>query len=159
MTENRTAAARILIADDHEVVRRGLRALLEAAGHTVCAEAGTGREAVRLAQETSPDIAVLDLSMPDLNGLEAARQLHAAWPRVAVLAVTAHDSEDLVRDVLAAGARGYMLKSDAATDLVVAVEHLLSGRPYFTSKVAEMVVAGFVGAGTGQASAARADTP
>src|SRR6185503_19448694 len=88
--------ARILLADDHDIVRRGLRALVEAAGHQVCAEASTGREAVTLAAKTAPHVAVLDISMPELNGLEAARQIIAAHPNTEVLIVTAHDSEQVV---------------------------------------------------------------
>src|SRR5262245_41222500 len=130
--------ARILLADDHDVVRRGLRALVESAGHLVCGEASTGREAVEIARRTAPHVAVLDVSMPDLNGLEAARQIREASPATEVLIVTAHESEQMVRDVLAAGARGYMLKSDASDDLVAAVEDLLRGKPHFTTKVAEI---------------------
>lgn len=140
--------ARILLADDHDVVRRGLRALVEAAGHTVVAEAATGREAVALSARTAPHVAVLDISMPEMNGLEAARQIAAAQPNTEVLVVTAHDSEEVVRDVLAAGARGYMLKSDAGRDLVAAIEDLLRHKPHFTSKVAEMVLSGFLGGRT-----------
>ena len=139
---------RILLADDHDVVRRGLRALVEGAGHEVCAEAATGRDAVQLAAKTVPHVAVLDISMPGLNGLEAARKIKSAHPTTEVLIVTAHDSEEVVRDVLAAGARGYMLKSDAGRDLVAAVDDLLAGKPHFTSKVAEMVLAGFLGGGS-----------
>jgi DNA-binding NarL/FixJ family response regulator len=137
--------ARILLADDHDVVRRGLRALVEAAGHEVCAECATGREAVERAAQTAPHVAVLDISMPELNGLEAARRIVSAQPNVEVLIVTAHDSEQIVRDVLAAGARGYMLKSDAGTELVAAIEDLLRHKPHFTSKVAELVLKGFLG--------------
>jgi DNA-binding NarL/FixJ family response regulator len=146
--------ARILVADDHEVVRRGLRALIEAAGHEVCAEAGTGRGAVDEAERTSPHVAVLDVSMPELNGFEAARRILAARPSTAVLIVTAHDSEQIVRDVLSAGARGYVLKSDAAREVVAAIEDLLVGRQHFTSKVAEMVLAGYLGGGAAATSSA-----
>lgn len=150
--------ARILIADDHDVVRLGLRALIEAAGHEVCGEAATGREAVALAQKTAPHVAVLDVSMPDLNGLEAARRIRDASPNTELLIVTAHDSEEVVRQVLAAGARGYMLKSDAGRDLVAAIEDLLAHRPHFTSKVAEMVLTGFL-VGKSPPPAAPADLP
>jgi DNA-binding NarL/FixJ family response regulator len=146
--------ARILLADDHDVVRRGLRALVEAAGHQVCAECATGREAVELAAKTAPHVAVLDISMPELNGLEAARRIIAAHPNTEVLIVTAHESEQIVRDVLAAGARGYMLKSDAGNELISAIEDLLRHKPHFTSKVAEMVLSGFLGGGSPAAPAA-----
>jgi DNA-binding NarL/FixJ family response regulator len=150
--------ARILIADDHDVVRLGLRALIEAAGHEVCADATTGREAVAMAQQTAPHVAVIDVSMPDLNGLEAARRIRDQSPNTEILIVTAHDSEEVVRQVLAAGARGYMLKSDAGRDLVAAIEDLLAHRTHFTSKVAEMVLSGFLG-GRGAGTAAPAAEP
>lgn len=145
MTTSAPRPARILVADDHEIVRRGLRALIEAAGHEVCAEAGTGRAAVAEAERTSPHVAVLDVSMPELNGFEAARRILASRPATAVLIVTAHDSEQVVHDVLAAGARGYVLKSDAARDVVAAIENLLVGRQHFSSRVAEIVLAGYLG--------------
>lgn len=158
MTHQPPAPARILIADDHDLVRRGLRVLLEAAGHQVCGEASTGREAVALAQKTAPHVVILDLSMPDLNGLEAARRIRTEVPTAEVLIVTAYDSEQTVREVLAAGVRGYMLKSDAGRDLVAAVEDLLRGKPHFTSTVAEMVLSGFLAEG-GELSAREQGVP
>lgn len=136
---------RILVADDHEVVRRGLRTILEShPGWEVCAEARTGREAVALAKELNPGIVVLDFSMPDLNGLEATRQIRQALPQTEVLILTMHDSERLAFEFLSAGARGYLLKADAGKDLVAAVEQLRQHRPYFTSKVSELVLSGFL---------------
>jgi DNA-binding NarL/FixJ family response regulator len=145
MTSAPARPARILIADDHDVVRRGLRALLEAAGHKVCAEASTGREALAAARRTAPDVAVLDVSMPDMNGLEAAARIREAVPDAEVLVLTAHDAEEVVRGALEAGARGYVLKSDAGGDLVDAVADLLRHRPHFTTRVAEMVLEGYLG--------------
>jgi DNA-binding NarL/FixJ family response regulator len=156
MTSAPARPARILIADDHDVVRRGLRALLEAAGHKVCAEASTGREALAAARRTAPDVAVLDVSMPDMNGLEAAARIREAVPDAEVLVLTAHDAEEVVRGALEAGARGYVLKSDAGGDLVNAVADLLRHRPHFTTRVAEMVLEGYLGAGTAPAPGARA---
>ena len=105
---------RILIADDHDIVRRGLRVLLENhPGWQVCGEAATGRAAVAMAKQLVPDIAILDLAMPELNGLEATRQIRAAVPGVEVLIFTMHESEKVMRETIAAGARGYLLKSDA----------------------------------------------
>src|SRR5512142_1549281 len=116
---------RILVADDHEVVRRGLRTILEShPGWEVCAEARTGREAVAKAKELNPGVVVLDFSMPDLNGLEATRQIRQALPQTEVLILTMHDSERLAFEFLTAGARGYLLKADAGKDLVAAVEQL-----------------------------------
>lgn len=139
--------ARVVIADDHEVVRKGLRIVLEAAGHEVCGEASNGREAVALAGRLNPHVAVLDVSMPDLNGLEAARQITSGTPGVEVLILTMHESEQMVRDILSAGARGYLLKSDLTQDLVAAVEALRDHRPFFTSKVTELVLSGYLGRG------------
>jgi DNA-binding NarL/FixJ family response regulator len=136
---------RILIADDHEMVRRGLRATLaEHPGWDVCGEAGTGRQAVELAAELKPDVVVLDLAMPELNGLEATRQIRKAAPRAEVLILTVHESENLVREVLTAGARGYVLKTDAGRVLVQAVETLSQHKPYFTAKVSELVLDQFL---------------
>ncbi len=139
------ATVRILIADDHEVVRHGLRALLEAQpGWEVCGEADHGRQAVDKAKQLNPDVVILDISMPELNGLEAARKIIKAIPSAKVLILTMHDSEQAVREVLEAGAQGYLLKSDAGRDLVAAVDALRKHKTFFTSRVAEMVLHGNV---------------
>ena len=136
---------RILIADDHELARRGIRALLEShPGWEVCGEAKDGRETVELAVSMKPDIVLLDIGMPNLNGLEAARQILTNSPEVAILILTMHDSDNVVRDVLRAGARGYLLKSDAGRDLVAAVEALQLQRTFFTTRVSQMVLDGFL---------------
>jgi len=136
---------RILIADDHELARRGIRALLEShTGWEVCAEAKDGRDAVELAASTRPHLVLLDIGMPNLNGLEAARQILAASPGIAILILTMHDSDNVVREVLRAGARGYVLKSDAGRDLVAAVEALQRQRTFFTTRVSQMVLDGFL---------------
>src|SRR5205085_9479433 len=125
---------RILIVDDHAVVRRGVRALLESQpGWQVAGEATTGREAVDLAKRLYPDIVVMDLSLPELNGLDAARQILKDSPRTEILVLTMHHSEELVRNVLQAGARGYVLKSDADESLIAAVESLRDHKPILTS--------------------------
>src|SRR5215212_4752319 len=117
-----TMVVRILIADDHEIVRRGLRALLETRDDlVVCAEAQDGREAVDLAIEHKPDIAVLDVSLPTLNGIEATRQIRRNSPLTEVLVFTMHDSDELISEVLHAGARGYLLKSEADEQILDAV--------------------------------------
>ena len=136
---------RILIADDHEVARRGIRALLEShPGWEVCGEAKDGREAVELASKEKPDLILLDIGMPNLNGLEAARQILAVSPDIAILILTMHDSDQVVREVLRAGARGFLLKSDAGRDLVAAVEALQLQRTFFTTRVSQMVLDGFL---------------
>ena len=133
--------ARILVADDHEVVRRGVRALLEAEpGWEVCGEAITGREAVEKAERLTPDIVILDIGMPELNGLDAARQIRKLCPNSEILILTMHESEQIVREVLAAGARGYILKSDAGRDLVVAVNALRQHKPFFASSIAGVLL-------------------
>jgi DNA-binding NarL/FixJ family response regulator len=132
---------RILVADDHEVVRRGVCALLEGhAGFQVCDEAVDGREAVEKAKRSLPDVVILDIGMPGLNGFDAARQIRSVSPDSEVLILTMHESEQVIREVLAAGARGYVLKSDAGRDLITAVEALSRHKTFFTSRVAEMVL-------------------
>jgi DNA-binding NarL/FixJ family response regulator len=136
---------RILIADDHELIRRGLAsALADRPDWSIVAEAADGRQASELAARLTPDIAVLDLTMPELNGLDATRQIRASTPKTRILIVTAHESEQLIRDVLDAGAMGYVLKSDAGRVLVQAIEALLDERPFFTSKVARVVLEGYL---------------
>jgi len=143
------AAFHILVADDHEVVRKGLVSLLQAQPEwQVCGEAGDGREAVEKALQLKPDVVILDIGMPSLNGLEATRQILKANPQARVLILTLHDSDQVVREVLNAGARGFLLKSDAARDLVAAVEALRHDKTYFTSKVAAMVLEGYLKGGT-----------
>jgi len=136
---------RILIADDHEVARQGIRALVEShPGWEVCAEARDGREAVELCGKLQPDIVLLDVGMPNLNGLDAARQILSTAPDTRILILTMHDTDQVVRDVLAAGARGFLLKSDAGRDLITAVEALHNQRTFFTTKVAQMVLDGYL---------------
>jgi len=136
---------RILVADDHELVRHGVRALIEGhGGWGVCAEACDGREAVEKALQFRPDVVVLDIGMPNLNGLEATHQILRSVPQSRVLILTMHESEQVVREVLEAGARGFLLKSDAGRDLVAAIEALERQKTFFTSKVAEMVLETFL---------------
>jgi DNA-binding NarL/FixJ family response regulator len=136
---------RILIVDDHSVVRRGVRALLEAREDwEVCGEAADGRTAVEESRRLKPDIVILDLSLPELNGLEAARQILHDRPQTEVLVLTMHQSEDLAQEVLQAGARGYVLKSDADANLVQAVECLRQHRPFLTPNVTELVLEKYI---------------
>ncbi|HEV2443282.1 MAG TPA: response regulator transcription factor [Steroidobacteraceae bacterium] len=136
---------RILIADDHELVRKGIAAqIAQRPNWEVIAEATNGRDAVTVALRMKPDLIVLDLSMPELNGLAAASQIVATWPEARILILTVHDSEQLVREVLAAGAQGYVLKSDAGRTLMAALDVLLEGGTFFTPKVGKMVLDGYL---------------
>jgi DNA-binding NarL/FixJ family response regulator len=139
------ANLRLLVADDHDVVRKGVRTLLEEQpGWEVAAEAADGREAVEKAKLVQPDVTILDLSMPELNGLDAAREILKTVP-TKVLILTMYDSDPLIRQTLEAGARGYLLKSDAGRDLVSAVDALRRNKTFFTPKVAQMVLEGYLG--------------
>jgi len=136
---------RLLVADDHELMRRGICQLLQMRKDwQVCGEAGNGRQAVELAAQLKPDIAILDIGMPDLNGLEATRQIKKVSPQTEVLIFTMHESDQLVHQVLSAGALGYVLKSDAARYLTSAVESLADHKPFFSAKVSGTVLEGFL---------------
>lgn len=136
---------RIVVADDHELVRRGVRDLLEVQqGWKVVGEAADGREAVEKVKKLKPDVAILDVTMPEVDGLEATRQIHEAAIETRILILTMHESDQMVRRVLEAGALGYVLKSDLATYLVRAVKELGNGKISLTPKVSEMVLEGFL---------------
>jgi DNA-binding NarL/FixJ family response regulator len=136
---------RILIADDHEVVRAGLRAILEShEGWEVVAEAADGKEAVARAVETSPDIAIIDYSLPVMNGIDATRLIRARVPATEVLIFTMHDSDVLVGELLESGARAYLLKSDATQYLTAAVQALVDHKPFFTGRVSEHLLNAFL---------------
>ena len=136
----RAMALRILLADDHEIVRNGLKALLVSREWTVCGEAADGWEAVTKTQQLKPDIVVMDIAMPNLNGLLATRRILQDNPAQKVVILSVNDSDQVVDEVLAAGARGYVLKTDAARDLVVAIEELKRNKMFFTSKVANRIL-------------------
>lgn len=139
---------RILLADDHEIVRRGLSELLQGHdGWEICGEAKDGRQAVEMAKQLKPDVVILDIGMPNLNGLAATRQLAHQNPSQKILVLTITDSDQVIREALDAGARGFVLKSDAARDLVSAVEALQADRMFFTPRVNDMVLAGFLDKG------------
>ncbi len=139
------ATIRLLVADDHEVIRRGVRSLLGTQpGWEVSGEAASGREAVEKAKQLKPDLVVLDITMPELDGLEATRQILEAVPKTKVLILTMHESEQVMSEVLKAGALGYVLKSDAADNLVPAVKALIHGKPFFTSSVSRMMLKGYL---------------
>jgi DNA-binding NarL/FixJ family response regulator len=132
---------RILIADDHEIVRKGVRDVIEGhPGWQVCAEASDGQQALDMAMQQRPDVAVLDVSLPNLNGVALTRRLRKECPSVRVLLFTMHDDDETVSAGLAAGARGYVLKSDSESHLEAAISALGANRPYFSSPVSELLL-------------------
>src|SRR6195256_2135439 len=136
---------RILVVDDHAVVRRGVRSLLEShEGWEVCGEATTGGDAVEQSRRLRSDVVVMDLSLPELNGLNATRQVLKDAPDTEVLVLTMHHSEELARDVLQAGARAYVLKADADENLIKAVDSLRHHKPFLTSAVTEFMLDDYI---------------
>ena len=131
---------RVLLADDHDLVRQGLRALLENQGMQVVAEASDGQQASRLAQEATPDVALLDWTMPLLNGLDTAREILRSCPRTKVVLLTAHTEDGYVHEALQVGIHGYVLKSQAAPDLIQAIEEVCRGSIYLSPRVSRSVV-------------------
>jgi two-component system, NarL family, response regulator NreC len=139
---------RVLLADDHQVVRQGLRELLTREGYQIVAEAANGREAVKLAEEFCPDLAVVDLSMPLLNGVDAAREIMHCSPRTAVILLTMHTEDPYVMNALRAGIRGYVLKSQASTDLLLAIQEVSRGSMYLSPRVSGVLLQTFSGRAT-----------
>ncbi len=138
---------RVLVADDHEIIVQGLcRLLEESQACEVVARATNGRDAMAKALVTRPAVAVLDINMPVLNGVEATREIRSKLPATEILILTAYESEQLAHAILRAGARGYILKSDAARDLVMAVESLAQGRPFFSTSLAQTILTGYLDA-------------
>src|SRR3954465_13071570 len=135
-----TPELRILLADDHEIVRKGLRNLFESHGWSICGEAASGEETIRMAEDVKPDAVVLDIGLRGLNGVEAVRQIKSANSPVEVLIFTMHDSEHLIRETLRLGARGYVLKTDKPETLIDAVDALGKHKPFFTSTVSETLL-------------------
>jgi len=139
---------RILLADDHELVRRGIRELLRVRrGFTIVGEACNGREAVEKSTKLKPNVAIVDISMPGLDGLQATRQIRDASPTTEVIVLTMHESDQMVRRVLDAGALGYVLKSDLAKHLVKAVKDVSAGKLFLTPRVSDIVLRGFLKTG------------
>ena len=138
-----------MLADDYEVVRQGLRRILESREDwEICGEASNGRAAVELAIKLKPDVVVMDLSMRELNGLEATRRIRRALPRTEALIFTARESIELIREAFVAGARGYILKSESGPRIIEAVESLSAHRPYFTPVVSEALLNAFLANGS-----------
>jgi DNA-binding NarL/FixJ family response regulator len=136
---------RVLLADDHQIVRQGFRALLEREGLEVVAEATNGREAVRLAQTLKPNVAVLDLVMPLLNGVDAAREILQVCPGMHVILLTMHTEEHQIAAALQAGIRGYIVKTQAVEDLVHAIREVARGEIYLSPGVSRVVVGAYLG--------------
>jgi len=135
---------RVVLADDHQLVRQSLKALLEREGLQVAGEASDGQEALRLVPNVSPDVAILDISMPILNGLDAARELKKSSPRTKTILLTQHDEDQYVTEALRAGVRGYVLKNQAATDLVHAIQQVSRGEIYLSPSISRTVVEAFL---------------
>jgi len=136
---------KVLIADDHSIVRKGLRTLVESQPDwEVCAEAANGREAVEKAVATHPNVVVLDFGMPEMDGLTATRKILKALPDTQVLILTQHDAETVIRQVLRAGARGYILKTDAGEELVQAITALKHHKPFFTKRISEAMLSSYL---------------
>ena len=143
--KNSNGAVRILIADDHEMIRHGLRHIIEQHDRwQVCGEASSGREAVASAQKLMPHVVIADLVMPELNGVEATRQIKKYLPRTEVLVFSVLESDDLIHQVLEAGARGYLVKSDLARHIVDAIEALVHHDIYFTAAVSKMMLGAYL---------------
>ena len=138
-------SVRILLADDHGIVRKGLRSLLERQpGMEIVAEAGDGRETVRLAEAANPDVAIVDIAMPLLNGIEATSQMVKRNPDLAVIILSMHSDEDYLLSALSAGAKGYLLKDSADADVVRAIECVTHGLPFFSPEIAKTMLEDYV---------------
>jgi DNA-binding NarL/FixJ family response regulator len=131
---------RILVADDHDLIRRGIKTVVESRkGWEVCGEAITGTQAVTKAQELKPDVAILDISMPELNGIEAAKRIKKASESTEILMLSMHYSDQIVRDIMDTGIRGYLIKSDTGRDLSKALENLATHKPFYSSRVSDVI--------------------
>jgi DNA-binding NarL/FixJ family response regulator len=136
-----TSVKRILIADDHDIIRRGLRTLLETRGDLlIVAEASSGREALELARKARPDIAIIDYSLPELNGRDLTVELRRAHPRVEVLIYTMHEREDVILSGIQAGARGFVFQGDTESHLFAAIDALSVHRPFFSAAISETLL-------------------
>jgi two-component system, NarL family, response regulator NreC len=131
---------RIVLADDHVLVRQGLKSLLEREGFQVVAEASDGQEALRHVESLQPDIAVMDISMPTLNGLNAAREVRRASPKTKTILLTQHDESQYIREALEAGVKGYVLKNQVASDLLLAIRQVSRGQVYLSPGVSSAVM-------------------
>lgn len=139
------SAIRVLVADDHTIIRSGLRLLLERhSGFEVVGEAADGRQTLELAESLRPDVVVLDIAMPNLNGIEAAKQIAAKLPKVSVIVLSMHSDESYVLRALKAGARGYLLKDSAESDIINAIRAVSQGKAYFSPEISRMLMDDYV---------------
>lgn len=146
---------KVLIADDHQIVREGLRSMLEKEpGIKVVGEAEDGRKTLRLAQELTPDVIIMDVAMPDLNGIEATRQIVTEFPKIKVIALSMHDDRRFVLNMLKAGAKGYLLKDSAFKDLANAIRAVVANKTYLSSEIADIVVKDYVSSSSADESSA-----
>jgi two-component system response regulator NreC len=153
-------AFRILIADDHEVVRQGVRAMIEREpGWEVCGVAANGREAVALAAKLKPDVMIADMTMPELDGVQVARQVKRLLPKTEILVFTAHESESIVREVFAAGAKSYIRKTDAGQHLISALRSLREHKPFFTNEVSRVLFSRFLDENSGKSDTGSEEKP
>lgn len=150
---------KILVADDHEIVRGGVRNLIESGGYICCGEAEGGRQAVKMTEELKPDVVILDVTMPELNGIEAARQILKLCPGTKVLVFTVHDAEQVVVEIFRSGAHGYVLKSDAGRQLLAAIECVLAGKHYFSAQVSEVIFGSMKGGNLPHLPSRKEDKP
>jgi two-component system response regulator NreC len=153
-------AFRILIADDHEVVRHGVGAMIEREpGWEVCGVAANGREAVALAAELKPDVVIADMTMPELDGVQVVRQIKRLLPKTEILVFTAHESESIVREVFAAGAKSYIRKTDVGMHLISALRSLREHKPFFTNEVSKVLFSRFLDESTGKSDSVSEEKP
>jgi two-component system, NarL family, response regulator NreC len=146
---------KVLIADDHQIVREGLRSLLEQEpGINLVGEAENGRQTLRLARELTPDVIIMDVAMPDLNGIEATRQIVAEFPTIKVIALSMHDDRRFVLNMIKAGAQGYLLKDNTFKDLAKAIRVVVTNKTYLSNEIADIVVKDYLATSTSEESSA-----
>jgi two-component system, NarL family, response regulator NreC len=146
---------KVLIADDHQIVREGLRSMLEKEpGIKVVGEAEEGRTTLRLARELAPDVIIMDVAMPDLNGIEATRQIVAEFPKIKVIGLSMHDDRRFILNMVKAGAKGYLLKDSAFKDLAKAIRVVIANKTYLSSEIADVVVQDYLSTSTSEESSA-----
>lgn len=149
MSSSAQQSVRFVLADDHQMMRAGLRSILEQRpGYQVVGEASDGRQAVEMVKQTNPHVVLMDITMPELNGIEATRQIAAVGQGTKVIGLSMHSDRQMITELLRAGAAGYLLKNSAASELLVAVESVMAGKSYLSPDVTRMVMDEMLGRGT-----------